>query len=230
MQALAHFLQPSQHIRSGPICPPRRPNRPMRRIAFLRNTVSAWAWPSRGGLIVLERLTPVDLDFLGLGPLRLLIERDPDQDAEDCFCQQLLHLGAKWFDSVERCQFVGGVAGEDERCVDDLVAGVEEPLTTMERQWVCVGITSNEGLWVAEYDTPLPFVKDKHNLEPHDSAKVLLARTMDERCSILKGMGAKFYETIEQYDGMACLRAWEKKTTGEIGPFKQIPYILPSAE
>ena len=222
MQALARFLQPSQHIRSGPICPSRRPNRPMRRIAFLRNTVSAWAWPSRGGLIVLERLTPVDLDFLGLDPLRLPLERDRDQDAEDCFCQQLLRLGAKWFDSVERYQFVGGVAGEDERCVDDLVAGVEDPPTAMERQWVCVGITSDEGLWVAEYDTPLPFVEDQHNLEPQDSAKVLLARTMDERCSILKDMGAKFYETIEQYNGMACLKAWEKKTTGEFGSLKQI--------
>jgi hypothetical protein len=104
------------------------------------------------------------------------------------------------------------------------LTGVVEDLTAMERQWVCVGITSGEGLWVAEYDTALPFIQDKHNLKPEDSAKVLPARTMDERCSILKGMGAKFYENIEQYDGTACLRAWEKKTTGEIGPLKQIPY------
>jgi hypothetical protein len=183
-----------------------------------------WAWPSRGGLIVLERVTPVDLDFLGLDPMRLRLERDPDQHAEDRLCQQLLHLGAKWFDSPERYRFVSGVFEEDECCVDDLVAGVVEDLTAMERQWVCVGITSSEGLWVAEYETALPFMQDKHNLKPEDSAKVLLARTMDERCSILKGMGAKFYENIEQYDGTACIRAWEKKTTGEIGPLKQIPY------
>lgn len=114
---------------------------------------------------------------------------------------------------------------EDERCVNDLEAGVAERLATMERQWVCGGIASGEGLWVAEYDTPLPFVQDRYSLEPLDSAKVMLARTMDERCSILKAMGAKFYENIEQYDGAACLRAWEKKITGEIGPLKQIPYV-----
>jgi hypothetical protein len=199
----------------------------MNRMVFLGNTISVWAWPSRGGLIVLERVTPVDLDFLGLDPLRLPLERDADQDAEDGFCQQLLRLGAKWFDSVERYQFVSGVQEEDERCVNDLEAGVAERLTTMERQWVCVGIASGEGLWVAEYDTPLPFVQERHNLEPLDSAKVMLARTMDERCSILEAMGAKFYENIEQYDGAACLRAWEKKITGEFGPLKQIPYVVP---
>ena len=193
-------------------------------MVFLGKTVSVWAWPSRGGLIVLERVTPVDIDFLGLDPVHLPIQREPDQDAEDRFCQQLLRLGAKWFDSVERFHFVAGVAGDDQRCINDLIDGLAEPLTTMERQWVCIGITSGEGLWVAEYDTPLLFIEDKHNQEPDDSARVLLVRTMEERCSILKDLEAKFYENIEQYDGKAWLRAWEKKSTGEVGHLEKIPY------
>ena len=193
-------------------------------MVFLGKTVSVWAWPSRGGLIVLERVTPVDIDFLGLDPVHLPIQRDPDQDAEDRFCQQLLRLGAKWFDSVERFHVVACVAVDDQRYIDDLVDGLAEPLTTMERQWVCVGITSGERLWVAEFDTPLLFIEDKYNQEPDGSTRVLLARTMEERCSILKDLGAKFYENIEQYDGKACLRAWEKKTIGEVGLLEQIPY------
>lgn len=47
---------------------------------------------------------------------------------------------------------------------------------------------------------------------------------MDERCEILKGMGAKYFESLEQYDGKACLRAWEAKTDGEVGPLVRTQY------
>jgi hypothetical protein len=125
-QALASLLHPNRTILNFPTCP--IPS--MHRVVFLCNTVSVWAWPSRGGLIVLECVTPVDLDFLGLDLIRLRLERDPDQDAEDRLCQQLLRLGAKWFDSPERYQFASGVFEEDERCVDDLVIqdAIKEPV------------------------------------------------------------------------------------------------------
>ncbi len=170
----------------------------MLRIHFRGSSVEVWAFPSRGGVIILERATLVDMDFLGLDSVHLSLIRDPDQDAEDRFCQQLLRLGAKWYDSVKRYQFVLCVADDDEDCVDEVIWGTEEKLTAMERRWVCVGIASGGGFWVGEYDTVAPFVQDKDNLEPGDSTRVLLARTMDERCEILKGMGAKFYENIEQ--------------------------------
>jgi hypothetical protein len=44
---------------------------------------------------------------------------------------------------------------------------------------------------------------------------------MDEKCEILKGMGAKYFESLEQYSGKSCLRAWEAKTDGEVGHLVQ---------
>ena len=36
-------------------------------------------------------------------------------------------------------------------------------------------------------------MQDKHNLLLRDAARVSLARTMDEKCKILKGIGAKVF-------------------------------------
>ncbi|KAI9680923.1 MAG: hypothetical protein M1829_001003 [Trizodia sp. TS-e1964] len=216
---------PKKPVQRGPfLCGGRRPTPPTTRIVYLGNHVSVWAWPSRGGLIVLECATALDIDFLGLDPLNLSKRRDRDQNAEDLFCQQLLRLGAKWFDSRKRYGFFAGLSEEDDRCMNDLLEGIEEPLTLMERRWVSVGIPSGGGLWVAEYDTPLPLVEERQNLEPSDSAKVLLARTMEEKSEILRRMGAKFYESVKDYDGSACLKAWEEKHEGEFGPLVETEY------
>lgn len=47
---------------------------------------------------------------------------------------------------------------------------------------------------------------------------------MQEKCDILKSMGAKFYATLNEYDGLSCLNAWKTKTEGEIGPFVKTQY------
>ncbi|KAH7007397.1 hypothetical protein EDB80DRAFT_880902 [Ilyonectria destructans] len=78
------------------------PFRATRRIGYGEDIAALWGWPSRGGKIVLERATGVDCEFLGLNPVQTQLWRDPDQDAEDRFCERLLLLGAKWFDSEER--------------------------------------------------------------------------------------------------------------------------------
>jgi hypothetical protein len=67
-------------------------------------------------------------------------------------------------------------------------------------------------------------MQEKYNLLPTDAGKVSLARTMDEKCEILKSMGARFFASLEQYDGAACLRAWQEKTQGEFGPLVQTQY------
>jgi hypothetical protein len=228
---LNRIFQPDRRLRTGPICATPRPPLPMRRFVYLSDSVSLWAWPSRGGLIVLERVTIVDIGFLGIDPVNPRLNRDPDQDAEDQFCQQLLLLGAKWFDSLQRYEFVAGIADDDEQCALALEAGAVEQLSPMERRWFCVGIPSDGGggIWVADFDTTLSYFQDKHNLVPEDATKVLLARTMDERCEILKGIGAKFYKSLDQYKGAACLRAWEEKNSGEHGPLLPTRYPPASA-
>ncbi|KAL3424562.1 hypothetical protein PVAG01_03843 [Phlyctema vagabunda] len=60
---------------------------------------SIYAWPSRGGVIILNRADAMDFEFLGLDPLDTPLERLKDQNAEDVLSQRLLLLGEKWWDS-----------------------------------------------------------------------------------------------------------------------------------
>jgi hypothetical protein len=187
------------------------------RLVCLEESVSIWAWPSRGGLVVLERATALDVEFLGLDPVRIARYRDEDQSREDELCQRLLQLGAKWFDSRERYGFVCDVAANDERSLAAIDEGEQLAPTVMERRWISVGVpSSGVGLWVAEYETMMRGYTS-HDLPPEDALRVGLARTMDEKCEILEMMGAKFYENVEQYHGVVCLNAWKDKFSGEIG-------------
>lgn len=226
MRTPAHLQKPN--CKRGPLGAPAKPLRhpPTQRTVFLQDRISVWGWPSRGGLIVLERATALDFDFLGLDSLHPPMRRDPDQEAEDKLCQRLLLLGAKWFDSRDRYGFVANVAEDHDPSILALEAGEAQVPTTMERRWVSVGLPSGPegGLWVVEYDTVIYGMQEKHNLLPEDAVRVSLARTMDEKCVILKDIGAKFFRSLEQYDGAACLRAWEKKTLGEFGPLVQTQY------
>jgi hypothetical protein len=56
---------------------------------------------------------------------------------------------------------------------------------------------------------------------PTDAARLTLATNMDERCEILKGTGAKFYKSLDEYEGGAYLRAWQTKWEGEVEPLEQ---------
>ncbi|KAI0155642.1 hypothetical protein BJ166DRAFT_338808 [Pestalotiopsis sp. NC0098] len=184
-----------------------------------------WAWPSRGGLIVLGNATALDFTFLGLDPVNPPATRNQDQDAEDVFCQQLLRLGAKWFDSVDRYRFVAGVCEDEEPQLLALEAEEEADLTLMERRWVSVGWPSGGrgDFWVAEYDQALYKILEPKNMLPSEASQVHLARTMDEKCAILEGLGAKHYQSIKEYQGAVCLNAWEEKTSGEVGPLVKLP-------
>jgi hypothetical protein len=189
------------------------------RTVFYDDKVSLWAWPSRGGLIVLGNVTALDFSFLGLSAVHPPTNRDEDQEAEDKFCQQLLLLGAKWFDSRKRYGFVANVFADEEPEHEALEAGEESPLTLMERRWISVGWPSkgNGEFWIAEYDTSVYGVMEKNNLVPSEANQVFLARDMDEKCEILQGLGAKHYQSIEEYKGAACLNAWKQKLAGEFG-------------
>ena len=65
---------------------------------------------------------------------------------------------------------------------------------------------------------------EEKNLVPADAAKAKIAKTMEERCEILKGMGARFHAGLEDYASESTfLRGWEWKWEGEVRPSKVVP-------
>lgn len=85
------------------------PLNPSVRCNFNDTGVDIYAWPSRGGVIILGNAEAIDLEFLELNPLDPPAERLDDQTAEDEFCKRLLLLGAKWWDSELRYLVVSQV-------------------------------------------------------------------------------------------------------------------------
>ena len=248
----------SSRSRVGPIrARPSNPNDSTRRTVFTDDSVAIYAWPSRGGVIILNEATHVDFVFLGLSTVNppskrdggnRSVEKEPAdvmQLREDAFCQRLLLLGAKWWDSEERCRFVSRVGGGDQPTIAHVEAGrVEEP-TLRERRWIKVGwegtatgaTTSSMshgenikdsddsshkngscGLWVLDCDTNMHGILEEDNTVPVDAGRLCLAGSMKERCEILKRLGATFFHNLKEYEGdTTFLRAWEWKWDGEIG-------------
>lgn len=194
--------------------PPRTSNE---RVVFLERSISVWGWPSRGGLIVLETAGPVEFDHLGLDRLQPTESyRSSDHGEEDVFCQKLLQLGARWFDGRERYGFVANVADECEPEIQAIEDGEQPAPSDMERRWVSVGL-EDVAFWVLEYDRNMYHARETRNLVTSDVSRVMLAKTMQERCEILKDMGAKCFQRSSEYTGLACLNAWKTKTSGEHG-------------
>lgn len=215
-----------QHRRGNMVSGPGCPYDPTVRTNFGDESATIWAWPSRGGVIVLDDAEAIDFEFLGLDPLDPPAECHAEQDLEDEFCRRLLLLGAKWWDSEERHFFVSGVEMKGKGFTDPIGHGdgsfrrVNRPPPTLrEKRWVKVAWPSGGGLWVTEFDTAWAGVDDEENLPPDASlARVKMARTMDERAEILRTLfGGKYYRDVAEYSGSAFLRAWEWKTTGEVG-------------
>lgn len=222
------------------------PFNPTVRCKFNDSGVDICAWPSRGGVIILTDAEAIDLEFLELNPLDPPVERLDDQTAEDEFCKRLLLLGAKWWDSEFRYLVVIHVEGG----TPDLIIGKgfaaraqvtnccvlgggrmsggvrtdDEPEPTLrEKRFVSVGWPSTGGFWVAEFDTTWAGVDEEDNLVPGDAGRMRMARTMDERCSILRDhFSSTFYSDLEHYNGHAFLNSWQTKETGEVGALLQV--------
>ncbi|KAL9618506.1 MAG: hypothetical protein Q9160_006762 [Pyrenula sp. 1 TL-2023] len=190
-----------------------------RRTAINDIEVYVFAWPSKGGVIILEHTEGIDFEFLGLDPVNPPPTRLQNQAEEDVFCQRLLLLGAKWWDSEIRWRFLKAADERDEATIEALEEETEPAPTMRERRWVSVGWPTGGGLWVAEFDTTLWEIEEEHNIVPEDTARLRLARTMDERCQVLKEhLGGRYYEDISEYEGYAFLNSWNATEQGEVGP------------
>ncbi|CEL10921.1 hypothetical protein ASPCAL14028 [Aspergillus calidoustus] len=197
--------------------------RPTKRTVMGTESIRVYGWPSRGGVIILSGASRADFDYLGWDIHSLPRRRDPDQDAEDDHCKKLLLLGATWYDSERRYKLLADAATNN-RSVRERFENKQLPaVTRKEGLWVRVGWPSTGGLWVVEWDDPVfEEIQDEsaEDYGPGYSEKgglVGLARDMDERCEIIERIGGKFFACLEDYDGHAFLKAWEEKTTGEVG-------------
>jgi hypothetical protein len=208
----------------SPTCRPQKSNNdPTCRTKISDVHVCIYAWPSKGGVIILDHAERVDLEFLDLDPLDPPTKRLHSQKDEDEFCQRLLLLGAKWWDSEDRHRLVGAVGDMDEGAIYAIDNGQAPVPTLRERRWVSVAWPTTGGLWVAEFDTSLWGIIEKHNVLPPITARLKLAHTMDERSQILQDhFKAKFYKDVRDYKGYTFLNSWEEKETGEVGPLKPL--------
>ncbi|KAJ0423007.1 hypothetical protein BJY00DRAFT_310606 [Aspergillus carlsbadensis] len=220
--------QPRRVLVCGPGA---RAYRPICRTVIDADTIRIYGWPSRGGVIVLSGASRVDFDYLGWDILNLPRKRDQDQDAEDEVCKKLLLLGATWYDSQPRYKLLAKAATNN-RAIRAMFENKEvPPVTKKEGLWVRVGWPSTGGLWVVEWDDPV--IEELYDESVEDSGPgytdkgglLGLARDMDERCEILESIGGRFFPCLEDYDGHACLQAWEEKTTGELGPLAETRFF-----
>ena len=76
---------------------------------------------------------------------------------------------------------------------------------------------TNGSFWILDCDTNWMGVFEPHNTVPVDAGRLVLAPNMEERCKILKDMGAKHYPNLAAYDAESeFLRSFEWKREGEV--------------
>jgi hypothetical protein len=138
------------------------------------NTVICW--PSVGGLIIADRVTPIELQYLSL-PRFTSTPRSLNQTAEDEFCRQLRKIGGKWFPSHWDwwAKYV--------QMSRDMKLSEMEVLTL---GWPEVG-----GVWVLR--RPSRWGEDRGW-----SLRIRNAVTMKERCEAIEMSGGVFYARPEE--------------------------------
>lgn len=201
------------------------------RTLLSNDTVTLQGWPSRGGIIVLENATPPYFDFLHLDPLNPPLRRNADQEAEDGLCRALLRLGATWWDSEARRTLVRDLEHGDEETHQAVDADESLAPTRRERGWVRVAWPPHTpgALCVLACEKIIMGRAGGEKLRPKHHGLVLLARTMDERCTVLQRLGGMMYASIDEYEGPTFVKAWEENHQGERGSLKKYRFIDPSS-
>lgn len=209
--------QPRKIIACGPIKIYDAQKDFIKRVLF-GETIMIYAWPSRGGVIILESASVPDFNFLGLDRLNPTMRRHKMSQEEDAFSQRLLLLGAKWWDSLARYWLLN--APDDLQDTDELDASPEP--TLRERYWVSVAWPSTGGLVVSEYNTNMYPGGIETDPPPDDVCRLMLCTTMDEKAAILmERFEGKLWNSVEEYDGNAFIGCWESKNSGEVGDLLQ---------
>lgn len=103
--------------------------------------------------------------------------------------------------------------------------------TRLERRWVRVAWPSHTpgALCVLACEKLIMGRAGGENLMPKHYGLVSLARTMDERCTVLQRLGGTMYSSIDEYQGPIFLKAWEENHQGEKGPLVKLDFIDPSS-
>jgi hypothetical protein len=174
----------SNGIRRTIACGPNIPFDTWRRAVFDGEGCTIYAWPCRGGVIIKENADVVDMAFLGFDRFAPPTHRFPDaeQEKEDGFARTLLRIGATLWRSQRRYANVGAGAKEPE--------GEER----MRRFFGWEPRDRSGGVWALEFDV------DEE--EPPETARLRMAVTMEERCTVLQKLGAKFYEDPKKCPGL----------------------------
>jgi hypothetical protein len=214
----ARFTNPVQRQRH--LCGPRTVYDSVKdlskRVDFYEE-ITIFAWPSRGGVIVLERPCPADFDFLGLDRLDPPKKRHATRQEEDDFAQRLLLLGGKWWDSPARhALFI-----EPDHLQDEEVMAAQPEPTARENAWVGVAWPSSGGLVVAEWPTMMYPGGRMDEVAPDDVSRLFLCMTMDEKAAVLiDRLGGKRWRGMEDYEGKAFIGSWGNHR-GEVGELQQ---------
>jgi hypothetical protein len=179
--------------------------------------ITIFAWPSRGGVIVLERPCPADFDFLGLDRLDPPKKRHVTRQEEDDFAQRLLLLGGKWWDSPARhFLFI-----EPDHLQDEEVMVAQPEPTARENAWVGAAWPSSGGLVVAEWPTMMYPGGRMDEVAPDDVSRLFLCITMDEKAAVLMDrLGGERWKGVEDYEGKAFIGSW-RNHRGEVGELQQ---------
>jgi hypothetical protein len=216
----ARYLQDKFKPRSTITCGPitlHDPHRDFTRRIDFDETVTVYGWPSRGGVILLENASVADFNFLELDRLNPDLKRHKTREEEDAFCERLLLLGAKWWDSVARHWLFNNPDQDDASELDN------SPLPTMrERYWISVAWPSTGGLVVSEYDTNIYPGGVETDTVPDDVCRLMLCTTMDEKATMLKErFQGKSWGSVEDYQGNGFIGCWQSKQCGEVDEMLQ---------
>jgi hypothetical protein len=189
-----------------------------RRLSFDGPAITIYGWPSLGGVIMFGNPSPADFDFLMLDRQAPQMLRYARREEEDEFCQKLLLLGAKWWDSFERCLLLKN----DIIDIPDLYESSEPLPTIRERHWVNVAWPNIGGLMVSKFDTNMLGVQPDKEVVPEDVARLQLCTSMDEKAKLLTSrFEGTYLSSIKEYQGNGFIGCWVLKNTGKIGDFLQ---------
>lgn len=144
----------------------------MRLDPYYVNTVRCW--PSVGGIIMAQRVHPVELVFLDLDRFSPTL-RSSNATEEDLFCKKLRMIGGKWWESYDDFEHA-------------TLYGLRQ-LWSDEKDVLYIGWPKDGGVWLSR----------KKNWENFGGKIGIIynALTMEERCLAIKLSGGTFFENPE---------------------------------